>query len=127
MKKRQWFIGSLLVSLILVGCGNQVDDATAQKYSDKATSIVTKLNAGAYTDITKQFDATMKANLSATQLAEIQPTIEKSGTFKKIEKQSVEEKDGMTTVILVAKYQNDKRVYTISYNEENQISGLYVK
>ncbi|MBM7698786.1 hypothetical protein JOD25_001105 [Kurthia huakuii] len=69
----------------------------------------------------------MKANLSATQLAEIQPIIEKSGTFKKIEKQSVEEKDGMTTVILVAKYQNDKRVYTISYNEENQISGLYVK
>ena len=61
------------------------------------------------------------------QLAQIEPVIEQSGNFEQIEKSTVEEKDGMKIVVLVAQYSNDKRVFTISYDGEDKIAGLFVQ
>jgi len=53
--------------------------------------------------------------------------IEKADTFEKIEKQSIEEKDGLYTVILVAKYSKEQRTYIITYNDKEEIAGLFIK
>ena len=119
-------LGSL-VALMLVGCGSNVDDATADKYIEQAKSVVENLNNENYEDIQAQFDAKMKANLTTEQMAELAPIIEASGQFQEFDKQSVEEKDGYYTTILVAKYSEEKRIYTISFNEQDEIVGLYIK
>ena len=119
-------LGSL-VALMLVGCGSNVDDATADKYIEQAKAVVENLNNENYEDIQAQFDAKMKANLTTEQLAELAPIIEASGQFQEFDKQSVEEKDGYYTTILVAKYSEEKRIYTISFNEQDEIVGLYIK
>lgn len=116
-----------VVMLILGACGNKVDDATADKYIGKAKDVVTLLNEEQYEKVTAQFDNTMKANLTAAQLAEISPILKESGAFEEIKKQSVEEKDGMKVVVLVAQHKNDKRIYTVSYNDKEQIAGLFVQ
>jgi len=116
-----------LVALMLVGCGSNVDDATANKYIEQAKTVVENLNNENYEDIQSQFDAKMKANLTTEQMAELAPIIEASGQFQEFDKQSVEEKDGYYTTILVAKYSEENRIYTISFNEQDEIVGLYIK
>lgn len=126
MKKISVILCSVLI-LILGACGNKVDDTTADKYIGKAKDVVTSLNEEQYEKVTAQFDDTMKANLTAAQLAEISPILKESGVFEEIKKQSVEEKDGMKVVVLVAQHKNDKRIYTVSYNDKDQIAGLFVQ
>ena len=127
MKKILSVLLGALVALMLVGCGSNVDDATADKYIEQAKAVVENLNNENYEDIQAQFDAKMKANLTTEQMAELAPIIEASGQFQEFDKQSVEEKDGYYTAILVAKYSEEKRIYTISFNEQDEIVGLFIK
>ena len=127
MKKILSVLLGALVALMLVGCGSNVDDATADKYIEQAKAVVENLNNENYEDIQAQFDAKMKANLTTEQMAELAPIIEASGQFQEFDKQSVEEKDGYYTTILVAKYSEENRIYTISFNEQDEIVGLFIK
>lgn len=127
MKKIKVLMISLLAVFVLAACGSKVDDATADTYIQKAKEVVALLNEGQFEQITTQFDATMKTNLTAEQLAEIKPILDESGPFLSIDKQSVEQKDNMTIVVLVAKHQENKRIYTVTYDEKDQIAGLFVQ
>lgn len=127
MKKWNILICSLLALVMLAACGNQADEQTTKTYVKKAEEIVALLNHGEFEAITEQFDATMAANVTAVQLAEITPVLEQSGAFEQIEKQSVEEKDAHKIVVLVAKHMNDKRIYTVTFNEQDQVAGLFVQ
>ena len=127
MKKNILILCSMLITMLLVACGNNVDDATSETYIAKGKEVVSWINDGQYESVTAQFDETMKANLSATQLAEIKPVIEASGAFQEIKKQSVEEKDGLKVVVLVAQHEQEKRIYTITYNSNDQIAGLFIQ
>ncbi len=75
----------------------------------------------------EKFDSKMKAGLPEEKMNELTPVIEKAGTFEKIEKQSIEEKDGLYTVILVAKYSKEQRTFIITYNDKEEIAGLFIK
>ena len=74
----------------------------------------------------EKFDSKMKAALSEEKMKDLTPIIEKAGTFEKIEKQSIEEKDGLYTVILVAKYSKEQRTFIITYNDKEEIAGLVI-
>lgn len=69
----------------------------------------------------------MTSSLSKEQLKEVEPMIADSGAFKKFEKATVKKVDTNYTVVLVTKYEKEKRVYTISFDKNDKISGLYVK
>lgn len=127
MKKMHLMFISICVLVLLAGCGSKVDDSTAQAYISKAEEVVQMLNNGEYESITEQFDDTMKASLSAEQLAEIEPLLTASGEFKAFDKQSVEEKDGMKIVVLIANYSEEKRIFTITYDANDKIAGLFIK
>src|SRR5699024_8782162 len=55
----------------------------------------------------------LKEVLPLTRLEELGPVIEGSGDFKQIDKSSIEEKDRLYITVLVAKYSEKKRIYTI--------------
>lgn len=69
----------------------------------------------------------MKTALSEEKMKNLTPVIEKTGTFEKIEKKSIEEKDGLYTVVLVAKYSKEQRTFIVTYNDKEEIAGLYIK
>lgn len=127
MKKLLLIFISILAVSALAACGNKVDEATADHYISQAVDVVKLLNEEDYENVVEQFDATMKASLTAAQLAELSPVIAASGQFKKIQKQSIEEKNGIYVVVLVAKYQEGNHIYTVSFNDNNEIAGLFVK
>lgn len=75
----------------------------------------------------EKFDSKMKTALSEEKMKDLTPVIEKTGTFEKIEKKSIEEKDGLYTVVLVAKYSKEQRTFIVTYNDKEEIAGLYIK
>ncbi len=75
----------------------------------------------------EKFDSKMKTALSEEKMKNLTPVIEKTGTFEKIEKKSIEEKDGLYTVVLVAKYSKEQRTFIVTYNDKEEIAGLYIK
>ena len=119
-------IGSLML-ILLIGCSNTVDEETSDKYISAAKEVVEELQNGNYEEVHAQFDTTMKTNLSIEQMAELGPIIKESGEFQSFDKQSIEEKDGFYVVVLVAKYSDQNRVYTVSFNSEDEIAGLFIK
>lgn len=124
---RKLVLSSLLAVLLLSGCGNKVEDSVAQMYIDKAEEVVQYINNNDYEKVTEQFDEIMSANLTVESMSSITPVITASGEFEKISKKSVEEKDGTKIVVLVAKYSNENRVFTISYNDKDEIVGLFIQ
>ena len=128
MKRILLMVLGVVMLFTLAACGgNKVGDATAKKYIAKAEDVVSLLNEAKYEDIYAMFDEQMKTGLPVEQMEELTPIIEQSGSFEKIDKSSVEEKDGFYVVVLVAKYSEEKRIYTITLNEQEEVAGLFIK
>ncbi|MEI3613213.1 DUF3887 domain-containing protein [Pseudogracilibacillus sp. SO30301A] len=128
MKKIAPIMVSIITVFVLVACGgNKVDDATAEKYITKAEEIVTLLNEGNYTDVHAMFNEEMETGLPVSDMEELTPVIVQSGEFKEIDKASVEEKDGHFIVVLVAKYSEENRTYTVTFNDKDEVAGLFIK
>ncbi|OCS84457.1 DUF3887 domain-containing protein [Caryophanon latum] len=127
MKKWNMLLSSLLLVLLLAACSSNVEDDVAAPYIERANEVVQQLNEGAYDDIYAQFNDTMKEQLTAEQLAQIEPILQQSGEFEGIDKQSVEEKDGIHLVVLIGSHRNENRIYTISYDANDSITGLFVQ
>lgn len=119
---------SILFVLILVACGgNKVDEATAEKYLAKAEEVILLLNDGDYEAVYEKFNAQMQAGLPVNKMEELRPIIEEAGSFEEISKASVEEKDGIHITVSQAKYSDQKRIYTISFDQNDNIAGLFIK
>jgi len=118
---------SIFALALLSACGGNVDNETADKYITKAQDIVTLLNDGKYGEVTQTFNSEMKAGLPESELMKLEPVIQESGEFETFDKASVEEKDGHFVVVLVANYSEDKRIYTISFNQESEVAGFFIK
>ncbi|KKE78538.1 MULTISPECIES: DUF3887 domain-containing protein [Bacillaceae] len=128
MKKFLATILGFMAILTLVACGgNTVDDSTSEKYISKAEEVVSLLNELNYKEVHEMFNEQMKTELPEEQMEELTPIIEESGDFEKIDKSSVEEKDGYYIVVLVAKYSDENRVFTISFNNKDEVAGLFIK
>ncbi|HLR42299.1 MAG TPA: DUF3887 domain-containing protein [Pseudogracilibacillus sp.] len=128
MKRLSYFLLAIGLIIVLSACGEErVDEATAEKYVAKAEEVVLDLNEANYEAVYEQFNTTMKAGLPVEEMKGLGPVIEASGEFDAFDDSVVEMNDGYYVVVLVGLYSNDKRVYTISFNEEGEIGGLYIK
>lgn len=129
MKRTLLTIVTVVVLLTLVACGggNPVDDETAEPFITKAEEVVLLLNEGNYEEVYAMFNDEMKEGLPVEEMAELTPVFEESGEFEEIDKASVEEKDGYYVVVLVANHSEEGRIYTISFEENEAIAGLFIQ
>lgn len=127
MKKWQLIVCSIVAVVLLAACGNKVDEETENTYVEKAEAIVHYLNEGKFDQVFDKLNASMQSQVTAEQLAEIKPVLEASGDYEGIEKQSVEEKDNIKVVVIVGKHSEENRIYTVSYDESDEIAGLFVQ
>ena len=126
--RRMLLIISAIAAFALAACtGNNVDESTSKKFIPKAEEIVSLLNEAKYKEVHGKFDSKMKAGLPEEKMKDLTPVIEKAGTFEKIEKKTKKKKDGLYTVILVAKYSKEQRTFIITYNDKEEIAGLFIK
>lgn len=125
MKKGLTVLLSVAMFIMLAACGNKVEEG--DKYISMATEIVSLLNEGKYADVHAKFDQNMKIGLPVEKMSELTPILEQSGTFQKISKSSAEEKDGYIIVVLLATYSESNRIYTITFNQQDEVAGLFIQ
>lgn len=117
------FIGIFILS----GCQASVDDETNNKYTKKAEDIIQLINEGDHDQLTDSFDKTMKEAIQSEDISQIADIVVKAGEFRSFTKSTTTKKDGYITVITMAKYDKATITYTISFNEKDEVSGLWLK
>lgn len=116
------------VMLLLAACGGKkVDEETANLYKGKAEEVMHFLNEGDVEGVQAMLDDNMKAALTADQLSEVIGIVKESGEFEQVDKSSVEEQNGNFVTVLAVKYSKQSRVYTITFNGQQEVAGLYIK
>jgi len=122
-------LSALLCAALLTGCGGGLSDAYDEdKVISLAHEVVTDLNSNDYDAVVAMMNDTMKAALPADKLSEAwAPVSEQLGAFDSFVKDATSEKDSIATIVVLAKYANANLTFTISFNTDLQLVGLYMK
>ena len=119
---------SLLCAGLLAGCGGLSDNYDEEEVVSLAHAVVENLNAKDYDAVVAGMSDEMKEALPADKLAEVwAPVAEQLGAFDSFAKDSTAEKDGLAVVIVTAKYENAGLTYTLTFDTELRLCGLYMK
>lgn len=125
--------GILLVipMMLLVACGG--DAKLSEKFNEEevksaAQTVITSLDANDFEKVYEISNDKLKEVLNEEKLKEtFEPINEKIGAYKETTKTALKGGEGIATVVAIAQYENGKVQYTISFDEEMKLSGLYVK
>lgn len=128
MRKLYPLILSLLLIVSLSACKkSNVDDETAELYTNQAKAVIELLLDLNYEEVYAQFNEEMKELLPVSDMNELTPLIEKVGDFKEYEVSAVEERDGYYVTVVVTKHENGKLGFTVTFEEDGSVAGLFIK
>lgn len=122
-------LSALLCAALLVGCGGGLSDAYDEdKVISLAHEVVTDLNSNDYDAVVAMMNDKMRAALPTDKLSEAwAPVSEQLGAFDSFIKDATSEKDSIATIVVLAKYANANLTFTISFDTDLQLVGLYMK
>lgn len=119
---------------LLTACGNKassVSEDQQQKYTALAEKVIDDLNKNKLDSILVISTDEMKNVLSKDKFAEVYKAIESNGAFKEFEKSEVEtiEQDNCSFIVVIEKVKYEKKslTYTISFDKDDKLAGLYFK
>lgn len=120
---------ALCLALLLAACGAKVPEGMEEeKVKTAAETTVKQLDARDYEALMATMDDTMKAAATAEEWAATwQPVADQLGAFVEIEKHSLVAKDGYAVDVAQAKFENGSLTFTLSYNTDYQLGGLFMK
>ena len=101
-----------------------------QKLIQKTEEVLKILDEGDYQQLISLCDEKMKKGLSQEKLSEAIDSLGERGAYEKMTSQNfvcVDGREKMATGEVVALYQQRSVTYTISFNEDYQLTGLYMK
>lgn len=136
MKKYLRVLIVILVMSLLFGCsGNKLSDKfDEQEVLDKGKEVVDVINTRQYEDVIALLREDLQSQITADQLVTAwDDQIVAAGEFDKIRNTAIEsQEDSVTkeeyvTVILEAIYAEDTLIYTLSFDEDLMMIGLYMK
>lgn len=117
-----------LLTSILSACGNgKIDEETAEKYIAISKDVITLLNNKQYEELIQLFNRDYRVAVTVEGLKNLEPLIEQSGDFIKIDQTSVEREKDYDVAILATKYSNEHRIFTIKFDYNDEISELLVQ
>ena len=136
MKKYLRGLIVILVMSLLFGCsGNKLSDKfDEQEVLDKGKEVVDVINTRQYEDVIALLREDLRSQITADQLVTAwDDQIVAAGEFEKIRNTAIEsQEDSVTkeeyvTVVLEAIYAEDTLIYTLSFDEDLMMIGLYMK
>ena len=113
------------------GKSSSASDEQKEKYIEKAQNVITLFNEEKSDEIVELCDEAMKNALSEDKLSEIYPQIKSNGDFEKfLEGEMTKVEQGgktFTVVVQQAKYGKNTLTYTISFDNEDKLAGIFYK
>ena len=133
-KKWAYLIGALLISFALVSCGQKSlpDGFDGDEVLKSARGVVEQLSKKDYTGVVEQFSSVMEGLDEKTLSETMEQKLDDLGEFVSVSSEDLtggsSEKTGdFATAVLVCEYQYGSATYTISFDKDGWICGLYVK
>lgn len=129
MKKYfKWLVvGCCLV--MLLGCQkSNVSKEKQDSVKALANQVIDLLNQKDYAAIEAMGDEQLKeVNLAEAIQKSWEPALTQIGAFVDYGTYSFASKDDMVTVVVISKYENSKVQFTITFNNNDELTGLYFK
>lgn len=131
--------GVLAVILVLAGAAGcesakLSDDFDKETVETAAKEVVDQLNTGDYAAIEEAFNATMTIAMQGQKLKDtLQPILDKLGEFEEISNCEVvgskaqDTKEDLAVALINVKYAEGKVRYTISFDKDMKLAGLFIK
>ncbi|KGM92786.1 hypothetical protein ADU90_07195 [Clostridium botulinum] len=129
MKRVFKFLIAMLCITVLGGCGAKKlsDNYSEDKLKVASEKVIDNLNKEKFDDVIGIMDKSIKSQITVDKLKEVMESFKKLGKFDSISKMIFQEKKGIATVVSIAKYENGNIQFTLSYNKNMQLCGLYLK
>ena len=127
---------SLFATLLLGGCSSgKLSDAFDKETVEKsAKQVIEYMNNAEYDKVTTMFQEDLQEQLSAEVLKDaVDKTYSDAGEFKEYKNTAVlgqkvkTTKEDSAVAVVVAKYENQNVTFTISFNTDMELIGLYMK
>ena len=113
------------------GKSPSVSSGQKEKYIEKAQNVITLFNEEKSDEIVELCDEAMKNALSEDKLSEIYPQIKSNGDFEKfLEGEMTKVEQGgktFTVVVQQAKYEKKTLTYTVNFDSEDRLAGIFYK
>ena len=110
---------------------SSVSSEQKEKYIEKAQNVITLFNEEKSDEIVELCDEAMKNALPKDKLSEIYTQIKSNGDFEKfLEGEMTKVEQGgktFTVVVQQAKYGKNTLTYTISFDNEDKLAGIFYK
>lgn len=119
----------ILCITMLGGCGAKKLSGAYSEDKLKAASeeIITDLNNGKYDDVVAKSNSNLKEKVPSSKLEEVWSNFKNYGKYDSISKIAFQEKDNYAVVVAVAKYEKGNIKFTLSFNENIELVGIYMK
>lgn len=129
MRKLYPIILSFLLIMTLTACQKtNVDEETESHYIGMAKEVIELLLDYEFEEVFQRFNEELEESLPASELEDIlTPLIKKVGKFESYEVYAVEERDDLFVTVVVTKHEDGKLGFTITFEEDGKIAGLFLK
>lgn len=137
MKKRDWAVAGaalLLLAGMYIGSKSQQRPQAADKTELIATSkdFINRLNRRDYAGCTSQFDDYLSKTMDADRMKQtFEPILDAMGDFVRFRSSTISRSNNpehrYTICSIKCEYQEGTTTYTIIFDENKEIGGLYVK
>lgn len=130
MKKFVKILSIMLCLFIFAGCsaGKLSDAYKEDDVKAAAEDVINKLNDKNYEGILEISGEELKKSLPDNKLQEYWEGFSKDiGEFDSISKETVAEKNGYAVDIVNVKYNNKNVTFTLSFNKDMRLAGIYIK
>lgn len=103
------------------------DGEVIQQRMDAAVELVERMSRGQFDEVVQSFDDTMKAALSAEQLAEVwKQLIDAGGAFESHGQAVTDRVDGYLRIFVPVRFERQQRVMMVIFNDDGEVAGLWV-
>ncbi|MEG0050545.1 MAG: DUF3887 domain-containing protein [Terrisporobacter sp.] len=130
MKKLKLLLVMAISCVVLVGCSNnKLSDAfNEEELKTTSQNVIKMLYNEEYDKIEEKSSKNLIDAGVTEKLKEVWPPIAKDlGKLESFDKEAVVGKGEEATVVTVTNFKNGKAQFTISYNEDMELTGIYIK
>ena len=131
MRKRDLAAAGLLLLMagIYIGCKYGADSSIdKEEYIIRAKNFVRRINRRDYEDCRLAFDDTLQSTMPTEKLGQtFDPILETLGEFKRFRGTGISKRDSGIYALVKCEYEKGPASFTIIFDEEGAVSGIYVK